>query len=101
MWLCRGALVTEVRRKLRACCKSHKPDCTSWAFANALPKKVKEVNAKHRQAGNSTQTCVVFFLHFSSPRRQNPLSFGEQSRTLTGGIRLYTTSEESQKEPTH
>lgn len=49
MWLCRAVLVTELRRELRARCKSHKPDCTSWAFANALKKQMKDVNEGQEQ----------------------------------------------------
>lgn len=39
MWLCSAVLVTDVLSKLRACCRSHRPVCTSWACSCALPKK--------------------------------------------------------------
>lgn len=40
------------------------------------------------------------YLHFSSPRHQSQLLFGEQSRYLIGCIPHYTTSKESQKRVT-
>lgn len=40
------------------------------------------------------------YLHFSSPRHQSQLLFGEQSRNLTGCIPHDTTSKESQKRVT-
>lgn len=69
MWLCRAALVTDVRRKLRACCRSHKPDCTSWAFANALPGgKYKDLMWKidKREIKHKRVSILTFFFSQTS-----------------------------------
>lgn len=55
MWLCSAVLVTEVRSKLRACCRSHKPDWTSWACSNALSKKVKKARVEGSHYGGDTE----------------------------------------------
>lgn len=74
MWLCRAVLVTEVRSKLRACCKSHSPDCTSWACSNALQKRRKKslkslIMNVIRNTGNKKSIILIINGQYNTKRK--------------------------------